>query len=72
MNEALIKWIRFTRIQYDFSWEEIEEELNWDEDSISGVDLNTMSESELLSIKYSIIRLIRSEKHINLGPFKDV
>ena len=66
--DALIKWLRFTRLQYYILWQEIEYKLRWEEDTISGVDLDTFTESELTSMKYALLKIIREKHHLNLGP----
>ena len=63
----IIKWLRFTRIKYKIKWDEVEDELSWEEDTISGIDLTTFTYSELTSIKYALIDLIKEKRKVDLG-----
>ena len=63
----LIKWLKFARVRYGITWEEVEKALGWNQDSISGIDLSSFTYLELTSIKYKLIKLIHEKKGVDLG-----
>lgn len=67
-REDLISWLNFHLTRWKVTREDLEDKLDWEEDTISGVSWENFTDEELLRFKHKVEEIVLERHGIRLDP----